>query len=94
MLGLHVQYPHSISHTFFRGAFLSPQDIMSPSFDILKNVETTNLGAVELHSPKERFNVSGREDSTSYEDSNRHGFTRNDRSDMRRMGKRQELMVN
>lgn len=65
---------------------------MSSPLDISKNVESFRLGAAELRSTKEQSSVPDKESTTSDEDSNGHGFTKNDHSDMHRMEKRQELL--
>jgi len=88
--------PLSHSSELIRSIFsyyqLDLEIVMSNSFDITKNSETSNQAVpASLRSPKEQFDVSDKECGTSEEDG--PGSKRNDQNDMQRMGKRQELIV-
>lgn len=67
---------------------------MSSSFDISKNGDDSNQGVHPvLYTPKEQFVVSDNEYNASEDESKGARFIKNDRKDMQRMGKRQELIV-
>jgi len=67
---------------------------MSESFDISKGAETSSRGvSAPLRSPKEQFAFSDNEYNISDDKFSGQQWAKNDRSDMLRMGKRQELMV-
>lgn len=67
---------------------------MSTSIDISRRNEPSEPGILpELHSPKEQFLFADNEEAISDDELSRPGFVKNDRVDMQRMGKRQELIV-